>query len=85
VRAQHREADRRRQAAEVLRIVASLAAYAARQAGNGAPPEQARLAVVEAAAELDQAATRLRGLVRLRLDERQRLARLLTSQGLTCG
>jgi predicted transcriptional regulator len=81
-RALAREAERRRRAAELLRVVAAVAAYASEQAGNGLPPEQARLAVVEAAAELERAAGQLRALVRLRLHERQRLARYLTTRGL---
>jgi predicted transcriptional regulator len=81
-RALAREAERRRRAAELLRVVAAVAAYASEQAGNGLPPEQARLAVVEAAGELEAAAGQLRGLVRLRLHERQAMARYLTTRGL---
>jgi hypothetical protein len=77
-----READRRRRAAEELRLAASLAAYAAGQIGNGLTPGQARQAVVEAAGELEAVAVSLRRLARLPARERAALALLWAGQGL---
>ena len=58
-----REAARRR-AVDVLRIAEAVAGYAAKSVGNGLEPEAARLAVIDAAAELELAASRLRRLAR---------------------
>ena len=52
----------RRQAVDTLNIVSAIAAYSAREVGNGLSPESARRAVVDAAAELERAASRLRRL-----------------------
>jgi DNA-binding CsgD family transcriptional regulator len=82
-RAAGRDADRRRQAADELRLAASLAEYAAGQIGNGLTPGQARRAAVEAAGELEAAAAAVRRLARLRLAERRAVAKLLAAQGMS--
>ena len=59
----------------MLTITAVIAAYAAGQVGDGLGPVEARRAVVEAAAELEAAASSLRRLARLdRLDPAGRRA-----------
>jgi hypothetical protein len=77
-----REAERRRQAADELRIAAAMALYAAGQIGNGISPEAARAAVVDAAGELALAAVRLRTLARLPARQRAALAASLAAQGM---
>jgi hypothetical protein len=80
-----REAARRR-AVDVLRLAAAIAEYGAGQVGNGLGPDQARRAVVDAAAELEAAAAALRRLARLdRLDPagRRRLAAELAADGIS--
>ncbi len=63
-----REAARRR-AVDVLRVAEAVARYGAEAVGNGLGPEEARRAVVEAAAELEMIAGNLRRLARTaRLD-----------------
>ena len=76
-----RQAGRRRQAVDELRLAEATAGYAAGQVGNGLTPEQARRAVVEAAAELELAAAALRRLARLELAERRALAVELAALG----
>jgi DNA-directed RNA polymerase specialized sigma24 family protein len=80
-----REAARRR-AVDVLRLAAAIAEYGAGQVGNGLGPEEARRAVVDAAAELEAVAAALRRLARPdRLDRagRRRLAADLAAGGLS--
>jgi DNA-binding CsgD family transcriptional regulator len=80
-----RDAARRR-AVDLLKLTASVAAYAAERVGNGLSPEQARAAVAESAAELDAAAAALRRLVRpMRLSPaaRRELAVRLAASGRT--
>ena len=52
----------RRQAVTTLEVAGAIASYAARQIGNGLSPEAARLAAIEAAAELEAASVTLRRL-----------------------
>jgi len=80
-KARARAAGRRRRAADTLRIAEAVAGYAARQVGNGLAPEEARRAVVEAAAELELMAVELRRLARLDGPERMALARQLSELG----
>lgn len=75
-------AARRREAVQLLRVAASMADYAARQAGNGLAPEDARLVVAEAAAELAAASARLMHLARLDPEERRQMARLWVGAGM---
>ncbi len=49
---------------DLLRIAEGIAGYAAREVGNGLGPDEARRAALEAAAELELAASRLRRLAR---------------------
>jgi DNA-binding CsgD family transcriptional regulator len=77
------EARRRREAAAMLRIVASTAEYAAGQLSNGLGPAEARRAAAEVAGELESAAGTLRRLVRLTLAERRAAARMLASAGVS--
>jgi hypothetical protein len=76
-----REAARRREAAEVLRVVAAISGYASAQLGNGLGPEEARQAVAEVAGELAVVAGRLRRLARVPARERAAQARLLAGLG----
>jgi hypothetical protein len=76
-----RQAERRREAVGVLRLAEATAGYAAGQVGNGLAPDEARLAVVEAAAELELAASALRRLARLDGQERRVLAVQLAALG----
>lgn len=72
----------RRRAVDVLRIAEAVAGYAAGQIGNGLSPDAARLAVIDAASELELAASRLRRLARP--DDsapRRELARELAAAG----
>jgi DNA-binding CsgD family transcriptional regulator len=78
-----REAGRRRQAADELRIAASLAMYAAEQIGNGLTPEAARAAVMDAAGELAAVSVSLRRLARLSARERAALAGHLAALGMS--
>jgi hypothetical protein len=76
----------RREAVDVLTIAAAVAGYAAGQVGDGLGPVEARRAVVEAAAELEAAASSLRRLARLDpLDrpERRRLVAGLAASGMS--
>jgi DNA-directed RNA polymerase specialized sigma24 family protein len=80
-----REAARRR-AVDVLRVAEAVARYGAEAVGNGLGPEEARRAVVDAAAELEAVAAALRRLARTdRLDRagRRRLAADLAAGGLS--
>lgn len=66
-RATRREPSReaaRRQAVDTLNIVSAIAGYTAVAVADGLSPEAARLAVVDAAAELELAASALRRLAR---------------------
>ena len=66
-RATRREPGReaaRRQAVDTLKITSDIAAYAAEVVGDGIGADEARRAVVQAAAELERAAARLRWLAR---------------------
>jgi DNA-directed RNA polymerase specialized sigma24 family protein len=78
-----RDAGRRRSAVDVLTVASAVAGYAAREVGDGLGPEQARLAVVEAAAELEAAASSLRRLARLGPADRRALAANLAALGFT--
>lgn len=78
-----REAGRRREAASLLRLVAATAGYTSHQLGNGLTPAQARQAAVEAAGELEAAASSLRRLARPPLAERKAMARLLAGTGMS--
>jgi DNA-binding NarL/FixJ family response regulator len=49
---------------DLLRIAEGIAGYAAREVGNGLGPEAARVAVADAAAELEAVASALRRLAR---------------------
>ena len=69
-----REEDRRRAAAELLRLTEAMAGYSAAQLSNGLTPEQARRAVIDMAAELAAAAVALRRLARLPARQRATLA-----------
>jgi hypothetical protein len=77
-----REAERRREAAALLRLMASACGYSAEQISNGMSPAQARQAVVEMAGEFAVAALSLRRLVRLPARERASRAAFLAAQGL---
>ena len=59
-RAREREAGRRRRAVGAQRTGASMCAHTAQQVGNGASPEQARQALLEAAGALASLAAELR-------------------------
>jgi hypothetical protein len=76
-----REAARRREAAELLRLVESLAGYAAGQLANGIGRGQARRVGLEAAEELSVAAVALRRLTRLSSAERRAEAARLRGLG----
>jgi hypothetical protein len=67
----------------VLTITAAIAAYEAEQLANGLGPEQARRAVVDAAAELEAAAAALRRLARLTAADRRALAAELGGDGMS--
>ena len=82
-KARARAAGRRRQAVEELRLAEAVSGYAAGQVANGLSSEEARRAVVEAAAELELIAIGLRRLARLGVEERRALARMLYAHGLT--
>jgi hypothetical protein len=84
-RAAGREADRRRQAADELRLAASVCQYGAAQLGNGLEPGQARLVALELAGELEAVAEAVRRLTRVAAGERRVLARQLAQLGWTTG
>jgi hypothetical protein len=77
------EAGRRRQAIVELRVLEQTVAYTVSTLSNGASPDQAREAMVELSAELAVLAASLRHLARLAPEERVRLARLWTGQGMS--
>ena len=58
------ERGTRARVVDLLRIAEGIAGYAARSLGNGLEPEAARRAALEAAAELEAAASALRRLAR---------------------
>jgi DNA-directed RNA polymerase specialized sigma24 family protein len=72
-KASMRAAARRRQAADLLRLLASTCEYSAAQLSNGLSPGQARETAVEMAGELAEAAASLRRLARLTARERAAL------------
>ena len=78
-----REAARRREAVDLLRLAAVTVDYTLRELANGLNPEQARVAAIEAAAELSVVSEELRRLTRLGPAERRTLALQLTSLGMT--
>jgi DNA-directed RNA polymerase specialized sigma24 family protein len=77
-----RAAERRRQAADLLRVTASICAYTTVQIGNGLNPEEARQAVMETAGELAAVVVALRRLARLPARERAAVARLMAGRGM---
>lgn len=77
-----RAVERRRRAERELRLAGSLCIYCADQLGNGLSAEDARLATVEAAAELAEAAAVLRRLARLDPAGRRALAVQLAGAGM---
>ena len=58
------ERGTRARAVDTLKIASAVASYAARSLGNGLEPEEARRAALEAAADLEAAASALRRLAR---------------------
>jgi hypothetical protein len=77
-----RAVERRRRAVAELRLAESLCGYCADQLGNGLSAEEARLATVEAAAELAEVAVVLRRLARLDPAGRRALAVRLAGLGM---
>jgi hypothetical protein len=77
-----REAERRREAAALLRLMASACGYSAEQISNGMGPAEARQAVVEMAGEFAVAAQSLRRLARLPARQRAALGAFLAGQGM---
>ena len=80
--AQPTEAGHRRQAVATLRLAEAVARYAAARVADGIGPEEARLAVWDAAEELDDLAVLLRRLAGSRTPGRRAAARELASAGL---
>jgi predicted transcriptional regulator len=78
-----REAARRRQAIDLLRVTEAMISYSATQIGNGLSPEQARQAVVETAGELAEVVVSLRRLARIPARERAVLAVQLAALGMS--
>jgi hypothetical protein len=76
-----REAARRREAVNVLRIAENTCGYAAGQIGNGAGPGEAREVAVFVAGELELVAEALRRLTRLEPGERRVMAAKLAGLG----
>ena len=74
-KARVREAERRRQAVNTLRIAEAMCGYGAEQLANGLAPAEARGACVELAGELSDVATALRRAAMLRPAQRRALAR----------
>jgi len=81
--ARGRRAAERREAVALLRLVADMAAYGARELNNGLSPDGAREAIGEVAGELADAATRLRRMARPGPAERRLIVRLLFAQGMS--
>jgi DNA-directed RNA polymerase specialized sigma24 family protein len=81
-KASMRAAERRRQAADLLRVTAAICAYTTEQIGNGMNPEEARQAVIETAGELAAVVVALRRLARLPARERAAVARLMAGRGM---
>ena len=67
----------------LLRVVADITMYASRELSNGLTPDEAREAIGEAAAELAEAAVRLRRMTRPGPAERHLTVRLLLGRGMT--
>jgi DNA-directed RNA polymerase specialized sigma24 family protein len=78
-----REAARRRDLLTLLGISGATIGYAARQLGDGLPPDQARQVAIESAGELEAVASALYRAVRLGPADRARSARLLVGAGMT--
>ena len=76
------EAGRRRQAVATLRLAEAVARYAASRVADGIGPEEARLAVWDAAGELDELAVLLRRLAGARAPGRRVAAVELASAGM---
>jgi DNA-binding CsgD family transcriptional regulator len=76
-----REAARRRQAVDLLRVTEATVSYAITQLGNGLDRSQARDMAQEVAGELVAAAAALRRLTRLSARERRRVAASLFALG----
>lgn len=76
-----RSARRRRDAVAALRLAAVTAGYAADQLADGLSPAEARVAALDASAELVELAEVLRRAVRLSRAERQKLAVLWIELG----
>jgi hypothetical protein len=76
-----REAARRREAVNVLRITECTCRYGASQLHDGLGPEEARMVALEVAAELTAAAESLVRLTRLGVSERKLLAKQLAALG----
>jgi hypothetical protein len=76
-----REAARRREAVNVLRIVECTARYGASQLANGIGPGEAREVAVFVAGELELVAEALRRLTRLEAGERRVMAVKLAGLG----
>lgn len=76
-----REAARRREAVNLLRIAECMCRYAASELGNGLGPAEARAAAAEAAGELAMVAESLRRLTRLGPAERRARAVQLAALG----
>ncbi len=79
--AQPAEAGHRRQAVATLRLAEAVARYAAARVADGIGPEEARLAVWDAAGELDELAALLRRLAGARAPGRRAAAAELASAG----
>jgi hypothetical protein len=78
-----RRAARRREVANMLRIVECTARYGASQLGDGIGPEQAAEVALFVAGELEQVAAALRRAVPVGRGQRRSMAALMTGQGLT--
>lgn len=76
------EAQRRREAAELLAIIAATASYSSHQLGNGLTPQEARQAAAEAAGELADAAAALHRLAVPSPVRRRQMARELAGCGM---
>jgi DNA-directed RNA polymerase specialized sigma24 family protein len=80
-----REAQRRREVVTVLAVGQATIVYVTRVLANGATPQEARVAALEAAGELEATAEALRRAVRLAPAERRQLARQLAELGWPTG
>jgi hypothetical protein len=80
-----REAQRRREAVDLLRLAECGVRYAISELSNGTGPAEARAVAVEMAGELSMIAASLRRLTRLSGPERRSLARQLAADGVPTG